>query len=134
MAIRYVLYNNEKAVGPKCANQPDDVLLVRFFLRRYGQVPGVGDPAAAQLPLIATYDDTLGKVIKSFQERLRSSGRTVTVDGVVSPADLDDGFYTIKYLNATYFKRYPQFRCDLPSDPECPAPLKEKFKHVFFLT
>jgi len=32
-----VVYNNE------CPNEPEDVLLVRFFLRRYGQVPGAGD-------------------------------------------------------------------------------------------
>lgn len=133
MARRFVLYNNEKAVGPKCPNEPEDVLLVRFFLKRYGQVPGAGDPAAARLPLIPSYDDALGTEIRRFQEKARNLGRKIAVDGVVSPGDLDDGWYTIKYLNATYFKRYPQFNCDLRSDPECPAVLKEKFKEVTFL-
>ena len=132
MAIKFVLYNTDHAVGPKCANHPEDVLLVRFFLKRYGQVPGVGDPITAQLPIIPSYDDAVGIAIRKFQEHLRAVGKEVTVDGVVSPADLDDGWYTIKYMNATYFKRYPQFNCDLRSDPQCPSVLKEKFKEVTF--
>ena len=132
MALKFVLYNTDKPVGPKCANAPEDVLLVRFFLKRYGQVPGIGDPITAALPIVPGYDDALGIAIKKFQEHVRSLGKKVTVDGVVSPADLDDGFYTIKYLNATYFKRYPQFNHDLRTDPQCPSPLKEKFSHVVF--
>ena len=49
MARRHMLHNNEKAVGPKCPNELEDVLLVRFFLRLHGQVPGAGDRAAGEV-------------------------------------------------------------------------------------
>lgn len=133
MARRYVLYNVERAVGPKCPNEAEDVLLVRFLLRRFGQAPGSSEPGFAALPLISTYDEALGAAIRRFQERTRNAGRPITVDGVVSSADLDDGWYTIKYMNASYFVRYRQYNCDLRSDPECPSLLREKFKNVTFV-
>jgi hypothetical protein len=131
MAVKTLLYNVEKPVGPRCPNQPDDVLLVRFFLRRFGQKEMPGNMMAT-LPLVSTYDHMLGQAIVAFQKRVKQEGRPVTVDGVIASADLESGYYGIKYLNGCYFKRYPQFKHDATADPDCPPALKQKFQTVYF--
>lgn len=122
MAHKVVNYNVTKTVGPNCANQPDDVLLVRFLLRRCNQAPAVKGPYT-NLPLHTGFDNELGEAIRHFQKLLVSRGRPCGVDGKVSRAPKGDGFYTINLLYATYCNHFATYKGNIESDPECPRAL-----------
>jgi hypothetical protein len=39
MAKKNLMYGIDSAVGKYCANKPDDVYLIRFFLRKINKAP-----------------------------------------------------------------------------------------------
>jgi len=126
MAKKNLVYNLSRPVGPKMANEPDDVLLVRFFLRKVSEVPEFASPFK-NLPIVTTFDSTLGEAIWWYQKLVRSSGKPITVDGQIHPAPKGDGIYTILHLNATYWKHFPKFKHYVEGDPLFPSQLIEPF-------
>jgi hypothetical protein len=127
MAWKQLLYNVTDAVGNRCPNQTDDVLLVRFFLRRISQAPDVMGPYS-DLPFTPAYDDQLGDAILWFQKKVAATHNPVSTDGRVDPAPHGGSlFYTIRHLNMTYRRRYPQFQHSIENDPQLPGALKMSF-------
>jgi len=126
MASKTLLYNVSKPVGKSCPNVPDDVLLVRFFLRRISQSPDLHGPCS-DMPLVPTYDAPLTDAILWFQKAAGAAHFSITADGRVDPAPHGQGVYTIRHLNASYRKRYPQFEQAIESDPLFPSLLRTSF-------
>lgn len=126
MALKTLLYNVSKSVGKSCTNAADDVLLVRFFLRRISQSPDLSGPYS-NMPLTPGYDPTLTDAILWFQKAVADAHFKVTVDGRVDPAPHGQGIYTIRHMNASYRKRYPQFGHAIETDPLFPGALRSSF-------
>ena len=124
MARKTLLYNVESTVGKFGANRPDDVLLVRFFLRRISAAPDVNGPYS-DLPLVSTFDTTLGEVVLWFQKKVAQAGHAISVDGKVDPSPHGQGMYTIRHLNQTYRKRYPRHMHSIENDPMYPPVLNQ---------
>lgn len=123
MASKLVFYNVAKAVGKFCPNNPDDVLLVRFFIRRISQAPDVMGPFS-DLPMTPTFDNRLAEAIMWFQKTAASKNANIYADGKVDPEPHPGkGTYTIRHMNATYRRRYPQFQHAIEADPNLPAAL-----------
>jgi hypothetical protein len=125
MAEKTLLYNVTSAVGKFRSNKTDDVLLVRFFLRRISQAPDIQGPYS-NMPLVASFDEELGGAIKWFQKKVAEKGKPITVDGVVDHSPNGTGYYTIRHLNKTYRTRYPQFTA-IEGDPQFPGALNSSF-------
>src|ERR1044072_5904202 len=126
MASKTLLYNLSKPVGKSCANYGDAVLLVRFFLRRISAAPDVRGPYSS-MPLVPNYDPQLSEAIACFQEQVAASHVPILVDGRVDPAPHGQGIYTIRHLNASYRRRYPQFEHLIEDDPIFPGALRASF-------
>jgi hypothetical protein len=126
MAKKNLVYNVSNSVGKRGANTPEDVLLVRFLLRRICELPHLNSPYK-NLPIVSTFDNTLGDAILWFQQCVRSRGKSITVDGQIDPAPKGDGLYTIIFLNGNYWKYYPQHRHYIEADPLFPSQLIEHF-------
>jgi len=124
MAKKNLVYNLTQAVGAYCANEPHDVMLVRFFLRRISEVPSMNSPYRS-LPITGVFDKTLGDAILWFQRTAREKGKKITVDGRVDPAPKGDGYYTILFMNGNYWKYFPEYRMSYEKDPLFPASLAE---------
>lgn len=125
MAKKNLVYNLTEPVGKNMPNQPDDVLLARFLLRRLSEVAKFGSPYK-DLPIVPSFDSTLSDAIWWFQRFAKSQGKSITVDGRMDPAPKGDGKYTIMYLNGNYWKYYPQYRHYLEGDPLFPKMLSEQ--------
>jgi hypothetical protein len=123
------MYCIDSAVGKYCANKPDDVYLIRFFLRKINKVPELNGPFK-DLPIIHTWDQQLTDAILWFQQSVKAKGKPVVTDGRVDPSAVGQGPYTIHYLNGTYMLRYPQTKHRVESDPEFPSALLPSFQHV----
>lgn len=126
MAKKNLVYNISSSVGSKGVNAPDDVLLVRFFLRRLSQVPNINGPYK-DLPMVTGFDSKLGEAIWWFQKLVRSRGKAIVVDGQVDPAPKGDGLYTIVFMNGNYWKYYPKYRHYIEADPLFPSELVAPF-------
>ena len=122
MAKKTLLYNVDSTVGKFGGNKPDDVVLVRFFIRRISAAPDVNGPYS-KIASVPIFDPELGEAITWFQKQVAAAGNAVSIDGRVDPAPHGQGFYTIRHLNAAYRKRYPQFQHSIESDPTYPAML-----------
>jgi hypothetical protein len=87
-----VIFNVEGAVGASPAlNKPEDVVLVKAFLRKLGDTPGPRLDAATiaackAVQVSSTPDPTLITAIKAFQTNLKKKDPNIVVDGRVSPA------------------------------------------------
>lgn len=123
MASKTLLYNVSKPVGKACPNLSDDVLLVRFFLRRISQAPDLNGPFS-DMPLVPSYDPQLSEAILWYQKAVADSHAPISVDGRVDPAPHGQGIYTIRHLNFSYRKRYPQFGHFIENDPMFPGMLR----------
>ncbi len=128
-------YNVDAAVGQGASNQPDDVALVRFFLRRIGDAPDNVVPSLAALAISTVPGPDLNAAIVDFQKELKRRGASTAVDGKVNPAkSIGHGVtsaitgtqYTIAHLNGTYRRRFLQFHDDITKDPKCPSVLAAK--------
>lgn len=89
----HFLWNLSNDVGPNCANNQDDVELVRFGIFCLGTNPTFqGDinikARCAMVPLLGGFDQNLADLIKLLQQ-----ARGGTQDGKVSPMKDGDGFY-----------------------------------------
>jgi hypothetical protein len=88
-----VIYNVEGVVGAMPAvNKPDDVALVKAFLRKMGDVPGtrISATTAAACKAIqvnSTADEALITAIRAYQTDLKKKDPHIVVDGRVSPAN-----------------------------------------------
>jgi len=123
MASKTLLYNVSEPVGKGCPNLADDVLLVRFFLRRISQAPDVKGPYF-DMPLVPTYDPQLSNAILWFQKAVAAAHAPVTADGRVDPSPNGQGWYTIRHLNFSYRKRFPQYGHLIENDPVFPGALR----------
>jgi hypothetical protein len=130
MAHRILYYNVDKSVGKFGVNEANDVLLVRFFLRRCMQVPSLNGPHP-QLPLVTYFDLQLHDSIIWFQKAVREKGKKCALDGQVDRAPDSGELYTMTYLNATYGKHYPKYCGEIEDDPECPGPLKKLVRYFY---
>ena len=126
MASKTLLYNLSNPVGKSCPNCGDDVLLVRFFLRRISAAPDVRGPYSS-MPLVPNYDPQLSEAIVWFQKQVAAAHCPITVDGRVDPAPHGQGIYTIRHLNFSYRKRYRQFEHRIEDDPIFPGQLRASF-------
>jgi hypothetical protein len=87
-----VVFNVDGVVGAApAANQPDDVILVKAFLRRLGDFPGprLSPDTVAALQAVqvnATADAALVAAITPYQTNLKKARPNLVVDGRVSPA------------------------------------------------
>lgn len=129
MASKTLLYNVTAPVGRACVNAGDDVLLVRFFLKRLSQSTDLNGPCS-DMPLVPGYDPALTDGIKWFQKSVAAAHFQITVDGRVDPAPHGQGIYTIRHMNASYRRRYPQFRDAIEGDPVFPQSLRAAFQNV----
>jgi hypothetical protein len=137
MAKRTVtFYNVEAAVGQGRSNRPDDVALVRFFLKRLGGTKPELAPLKT-LPINTNFAPDLKNAILHFQTFAKAQGKSIAVDGVVDPAKfIGQGVtstvshtrYTIAILNANYRVHFPQFHDNITKDPDCPPILTSSFK------
>jgi hypothetical protein len=104
-----VIFNVEGVVGAKpSANLPDDVVLVKAFLRMIGQAPTPTFDAAAIARFLAiqvspTPDTALIEGIKAFQQAHHNKNPGQIVDGRMSPAkenyDYGTAVWSIVLLN-----------------------------------
>ena len=124
MAKKNLVYNLDKSVGKKGANQPDDVLLVRFFLRRLSEIPHLNSPYK-NLPIVTSFDNNLHDAILWFQKPVKAMGKSITADGQVDPAPKGDGLYTIVFMNGNYWKYFPKYKHYIEADPLFPHELIE---------
>ena len=131
MATKWLHYNVDEPVGKGRPNLPDDVYLVRFFIRRISQQPDLMSPYA-KLPLTGTFDQQLGEAILWFQKLARSKGQPMAQDGIVDPAKVGEGCRTITSLNGVYRKRYPKYSHSIESDPEFPNALRPSFADTYY--
>lgn len=131
MAAKWLFYNTEAPVGRYCPNKQDDVYLIRFLLRKINNVAELNGPYK-DLPIIPTWDQQLSDAILWFQKKVRATGKPCGTDGRVDPSPtIGNGSpYTITYLNATYMKRYPQYKHRFEQDPEFPNALRPSVEQV----
>jgi hypothetical protein len=109
-------YNVDSAVGPKCPNQRDDVLLVQHLLVTINNNTNAFSPPIAPLPLspgeILKVDGIAGPItfraIKHFQEVAKKRGNNIATDGRVDKATgsgagaTSQSTFTIIFLNNAY--------------------------------
>ena len=131
MAAKWLFYNIDSPVGKYCPNQAADVYLIRFLLKRINNAQEINGPYK-NLPVISTWDQQLSDAILWFQKTVKNAGKSIATDGRVDPSPtIGSGHYTVTYLNATYMKRYPQYKHRFESDPEFPNALRPAVEHVY---
>lgn len=129
-------YNVDSGVGENSPNKPDDVALVRFFLRRIGDAPDVNIPSLSSLQITTSPGADLNHAIRDFQIAVKNHGNHCAQDGRVDTAQnighgslstITHTAYTIAHLNASYRRRYATLHNDLTKDSKLPAILAPKF-------
>jgi hypothetical protein len=127
------IYNVSSKVGPLQSdpNQPDDVMLVQYLLKKVLQgqqmpaTPGVAFPTAT-----GRFDTATGFWIYRVQSSFRNFGNVI--DGVVSPArGLFYGpstAWTIAILNFKFKGYFPREFDNLPNNPELSPSLRASLR------
>ncbi|MBL8229775.1 MAG: hypothetical protein JNL98_14900 [Bryobacterales bacterium] len=136
MAAKWVpFYNIDKAVGPYAPNQPDDVMLVQFFLSRIAAA-ATTSIARPETPIQVNgvYTPELSQWILWYQKSNNTSGVTQLVaDGRVDPMQGVRGAeqgampLTINALNRSYRRRFRASHDTLDQDQSVPAQLRQRF-------
>lgn len=112
-----IIFNVEGAVGAAPAtNNPDDVMLVKAFLRRLGvshgpRIDAATEAALKAVTLDASPDASLVAAIKAYQLNLKKNRPAVVADGRVSPAS--GGYH---YSETTVWS-IVQLNFDMKGDP-----------------
>ena len=137
-----LFYNVERAVGPGCVNNRNDVLLVQYLLREAFKTPFFSrDPLAGFAGLTGLADQMTLAAIMHFQRGLRKERAVLSAaDGRIDPAGTDPissishTQYTIINLNLAYQTRRPNEYPIIAQAADCPAELRVALKPPRFLT
>lgn len=127
-------YNVDRAVGPGCPNQHDDVLLVQYLLKwLYAKRQDLHyrtlQPPSEPMKVDGIAGPITFRWIRRYQEGCKAFGASKVVDGKVDRAS---GFgygprtgtqYTIINLNSEYGVVCPAYYSNLAAAPDCPPHL-----------
>lgn len=133
-----LLFNVGAVVGKGGVNATEDVLLVQFLLRKWGETRktlGAGFAARiAKVPINGIVDEATIDGIRAVQEDMRELSPANVVDGRVSPAQgsfaYGSGIYTIATLNVGVRSAFPNAWPRLQDIKDCPALLQTKVREV----
>ena len=130
-------YNLDGAVGPNCANQRTDVMLVQFFLHQIFSHPKrtASKPAGEKIKISGTFDPTTAAWIRHYQGVV-AKRHSVLVDGQVdrargeqfSKSSISHTHYTIDHMNADHCALFRQEHNHLERHPLIPAELKAEMQ------
>lgn len=126
-------YNVENSVGKWGVNNPEDVMLVQFFLSEVAKVPPLPlPPPSTPLTVNGIASPTLNEWILWFQNATKTAGKVIIVDGKIDPAMIYNGSRwggqgTIVHMNAAYRNRFRAAHNSLETASNCPGPLAAKF-------
>lgn len=125
-----LFFNVSAHVGPGRTNKPDDVLLVRFLLKKCGEYkPKFA--ALKDLPVKSNFDAQTAQAIVLFQTEEKKRRPGIVADGVISPVRGESPSYggavwTICQLNKYVKDKNTHLWPRLHDMPDCPSALKEQ--------
>jgi peptidoglycan hydrolase-like protein with peptidoglycan-binding domain len=125
------IWDLEFAVGPGCANRPDDVQLVQHVINTVSATLGLTKPDGSALGYLkrdGLFGPKTKTAIEAYQKLRKSSGKLIKPDGMVSPSSATgwtkDGNaqFTIVYLNRDHLKTHGK----MMDEKDFPEPLQTK--------
>jgi len=124
------LFNVSYAVGPKCENRRDDVMLVQHAINTLLPHLDLKKPDGKTITSYLVRDGYFGRntreAIDAYQSNLKTRHRLVIADGIVEPSSKNgwttsgNAQYTIVYLN----KDHRDFHGQMMQEEQFPALLK----------